>query len=475
MKLLLPSSVLISIAASILSVNLLVACGGGSASSATTSNSASDSATTNNDAPATENTTSNSTAITLKSQGTSLQVPSSLQTGTFASQKSMQIAEGYAIRLEATVGGARFMALASNGDLLVSNPGAGQITLLRFDSNGLLQSKYIFAQGLKNPQDMVFYIQGGKTYLYIAESNRIIRSVYQTGSTQIGNKEVIVSNLPDASSAELNGAYGHQLKNIAVDHDKLFVAIASTCNACESDVVSDPIRNAIYEYDLTGANRRLVARGLRNVEGLAFRPGTQELWVSVNNRDNIAYPFHHDWDGDGKDDYGRVMQSYVDGHPPDLLTQIKDGGNYGWPYCNSNPDAGLNNMPFDLDVQFNADGSKLDCSKADRITRGLPPHSAALGISFANNAGLPAPLNNGIFVALHGCWNCTAFNGHKVVYYPLLADSTLGDSVDLVSGFVTDPNNKSRWGRPVDVIADGKGGLFISDDMAGAIYRFYPK
>ena len=69
------------------------------------------------------------------------------------------------------------------------------------------------------------------------------------------------------------------------------------------------------EYDADGKNRRLYARGLRTAEGLAFKPGTNELWVIVNNRDNIAYSFHKDWNGNGMDAYGKVIQSYVDGPP----------------------------------------------------------------------------------------------------------------------------------------------------------------
>jgi glucose/arabinose dehydrogenase len=361
------------------------------------------------------------------------------------------------------------MALAPNGDLLVSNPGAGSVTLLRPNGSGAARN-FAFVDGLHNPHDIVFHTLAGVTWVYIAESNRIIRAPYTSGQTAIGAIQVVVDNLPDRSSKELNGSYGHQLKNIALNGGKLYVSIASTCNACASDTESDPIRSAVYEYDADGKNRRLYARGLRNAEGVRFRPGTNELWAAVNNRDNIAYPLHKDWDRDGSDDYGKVMPSYVDGHPPDLLTKVRDGGNYGWPFCNSNPDAGLDNMPYDRDVQLNPDGSKLDCSAIDRVTRGLPPHSAPLGMSFLQDSGLPPAYRNGLAVALHGCWNCTAFNGHKVTMVPFLADGSLGAEVDLVSGWVTDAAAKTRWGRPVSVTPNGKGGLYVSDDFSGTVY-----
>ncbi len=403
------------------------------------------------------------------SRSVTLTVTPAMAAPPFNVTRQLMVPPGFTIGVFARVPKARFMAVAANGDVLVSNPGAGIVTLLRPDGKSAGQS-LTFASGLRNPHDIVFHALGATTYIYIAESNRIIRAAYTNGQTKIGAIEVIVDGLPDASTPELQGSYGHQLKNIALNGRKLYVSIASTCNACISDTLADPIRSAVYEYDADGKNRRLYAQGLRNAEGLRFRPGTNELWAAVNNRDNIAYPFHQDWDGDGSDDYGKVMQSYVDGHPPDLLTMVRDGGHYGWPFCNSNPDAGIDNMPLDRDVQLNADGSKLDCTKADRVTRGLAPHSAPLGMNFLHNSGLPPAYRNALVTALHGCWNCSAFNGHKVSLFPFLADGSLGGEIDLVTGWVTNAAAKQRWGRPVTAVPDGRGGLYISDDFSGTVY-----
>ena len=392
-----------------------------------------------------------------------------MATSPFDVTRTLSVPPGFAIQVYARIDGARFMAVAPNGDLLVSNPGAGTITLLR--PNGNASTSATFASGLHNPHDIVFHTLNGKSYVYIAESNRVIRAPYSSGETRIGTIEPVVKDLPDASSPSVGGSYGHQLKNIALNSNKLYVSIASTCNACASDTKSDPIRSAIYEYDADdGSNRRLYAQGLRNAEGLAFRPGTSELWAVVNNRDNIEYPYHQDRNGDGTDDFGKVMQDYVDGHPPDLLIRVKDGGHYGWPFCNANPDQGLDNMPYDRDVQLNPNGSKLDCDKITPATKGIAAHSAPLGLSFLQDSGLPEPYRNALVTALHGCWNCSMLNGHKIELYPLDAAGNPGDAVDLVTGWVTDPKGKQRWGRPVDAIPDGKGGIYISDDYSGTIY-----
>jgi hypothetical protein len=271
---------------------------------------------------------------------------------------------------------------------------------------------------------------------------------------------------------DLQGAYGHELKNIALDGDhRLYVSIASTCNACLSDRQSDPMRGAIYVYNADGSGARLFARGLRNAEGLAVVPGTNVLWAAVNNRDNIRYPRHADITGDGGDDFGRILAAYVDDNPPDAFARVRDGGDYGWPFCNSTADSpsGLDEMPLERDVELNADGSRLDCDAADRTTKGIQAHSAPLGMTFLQGSGVPAPYDAGAAIALHGSWNRQWKTGYKVVFFPWDAvTGRPGAQVDLVTGWASDFD---QWGRPVDVAVDRLGAILISDDYSGAIYR----
>jgi glucose/arabinose dehydrogenase len=423
--------------------------------------------------PATTAAASDTPSSTLQAatQTVNVTVPASMATSPFDQPRTLNVPPGFSISVFARVPDARFMSVAPNGDLLVSEPDDGTIVLLRPNGKALGQT-FTFASNLHNPHDIVFDTLNGITYEYIAESNQIIRAPYTNGETTVGATQVVVSNLPDASTTGLTG-YMHQLKNIALNGNELYVSIGSSCNACASDTTANPVRGAIYEYDANGSTDattgRLVARGIRNAEGIRFQPGTNNLWLAVNNRDDIAFPFHADFDGDGTDDFGKVIQSYVDGHPPDLLINAQNGGNYGWPFCNSNPDNGLDNMPFDRDAQTNADGSSLDCNAINRVTKGIAAHSAPLGLSFLQNSALPESYRNAFVVALHGCWDCTALNGHKIALYPFNADGTLGNSIDLVTGWIIDAQAKQRWGRPVDAVP-GQDGLYISDDFSGTIY-----
>ena len=395
-----------------------------------------------------------------------LTVPAGLAVGPFNVPHIMQMPKGFVLAVYARVPNARFLAITPDGNLLVSQPRQGKVSLVRPGLAGGLPVVSDFVTGLRNPHDLVFHSIGSVTYLYLSESYQINRFVYQAGDLTAQGRQVIITGLPDASTPELHGSYGHQLKNMALDgNHKLYVSIASTCNACESDTQSDPVRGAIYQYNADGSNRRLFARGLRNAEGLAFIPGTNTLWVTVNNRDNTPYPFN---DATGK--YGQVLPDYVDNHPPDEFTQVADGANYGWPFYNPNPDAGLDNMPFDRDYDWNRDGH-VDLAKMTRISKGIQAHSAALGLTFLQGTKFPAAYASGAVVALHGSWNRRIPTGYKVVYFPWdAATQKPGTQRDLVAGFV-DANGQNGWGRPVDTAVDLQGHLLISDDQSGTIYQ----
>ncbi len=381
-------------------------------------------------------------------------VPAGMDSGPFDADRTLNVPPGFQIAVYARVQGARFMTLTPDGNLLVSQPDNGSVVLVKTEADGG-QTVGTFIGGLNMPHDMVFHTIGSTTYLYIAETDQVTRYVYSNGDTTAQQGEVVVSGLPTGGN--------HPLKNIVLDtKGKLYVAIGSSCNACTEDSQSDPQRAAIYQYNADGSGGRLFAQGLRNAEGLAFVPGTDELWVVVNNRDNIVYPLN-----DSTGNYGKVVPAYVDNHPPDEFIQVRDGGNYGWPYCNPNPDtdAGLNNMPFDLDYELNADGH-IDCKTMDVVTKGIQAHSAPLGLTFLQDTKFPEAYRNGAVVGIHGSWNRTVPTGYKVIYYPWV-DGKPGDAVDLVTGWA----DNDLWGRPVDTAVAPDGGLYISDDLSGTIYK----
>ena len=131
-------------------------------------------------------------------------------------------------------------------------------------------------------------------------------------------------------------------------------------------------------------------------------------------------------------------------------------------------------MPYLADVDNNENEAVVGCDTLDRIDKGLPAHAAPLGMSFWTGAAAPEVYRDGAVIGLHGCWNCSVPHGYKVVFLPLRDDNGFEDPIDLVTGFLVDPTKKDTvWGRPVDVIPNRAGNLYISDDYAGAVYELY--
>jgi glucose/arabinose dehydrogenase len=135
----------------------------------------------------------------------------------------------------------------------------------------------------------------------------------------------------------------------------------------------------------------------------------------------------------------------------------------------------MSNLELVRDAELNPDGTALDCAGADRVSKGIRAHSTPLGLSFLHATKVPSAYRKGAVIGLHGCWNCSRLDrGYKVVFFPFDDAGNAGAEMDLVTGFVTDPDARAVWGRPVDAIADAQGNILISDDFAGAIYQLHP-
>lgn len=338
-------------------------------------------------------------------------------------QASLRLPAGFAIDVFARdLGWARFLAVDPRGTLLVSVPRSGHVLALPDDDgDGRADGVIPVIAGLDLPHGLAFH-DGA---LYIAETGRVVRVRYDPATRRaIGAPEVVVPNLPPRGT--------HWTRTIAFGPDgRLYVSVGSSCNDCEE---RDPRRAAITRYDADGAGEVRVATGLRNAVGLAFRPGTPELWASVNGRD---------WLGDDR--------------PAEYITRVEAGGFYGWPYCHWEA-AGLVADP-DL-------GSSERCQRVSRPTLLYQAHSAPLGIAFYTGRQFPAEYRGNLFVALHGSWNRSTPTGYKVIRVRLDGDAPRAE--DFATGWLV---GQRAWGRPVDLAVGRDGSLFLSDDFQGVVYR----
>ena len=321
------------------------------------------------------------------------------------------------------VPGARFMTLDPKGTLLVSLPRQGRVVALPDgDRDGRADRAVTVAEGLNRPHGLAF--KDGA--LYVAETGRVLRLRYDGTTHKASDPAPVVASIPSGG--------GHWTRTIAFAPDgRLFVSIGSSCNVCKE---SDARRAAIVRYEGDGSGERLFATGLRNAVGIAFLPGTGTLWATVNERD---------WKGDDL--------------PPEYVTEVKEGGFYGWPECFV---AGKKVVPDDR-----AAGDR--CQKVTLPTVEVQAHSAPLGMAFYTGQQFPAEYRGSLFVAYHGSWNRSVPTGYKVVRIPFANGQPSGAVEDFATGWIGD--NRQLAGRPVDVLAGSDGALYVSDDHAGAVYR----
>ncbi|MEV4704225.1 gluconolaconase [Actinoplanes sp. NPDC049316] len=382
----------------------------------------------------------------------------------FDQPRSLQAPPGWTVEVWARVPGARLLAWTPDRRLLVSRPKFGDVVALTPGAGDAAPAQNTLVDGLNQPHGLAF--AGGT--LYLAESDQVDGFTYAAGA--LSGRRVVVGGLPDAKSPELGGAYAHALKSVAVGRDgALYVSIGSTGNISAEDRDAGPERASILRVPPGGGPAAVFARGVRNGTGLAVDPDGG-VWTAVNNRDNIAYPY----DGD---DRGEVLTWYVNDHPMEPLARLTQGRDLGWPYCNPDPDLqpgakdsalSYTGRPFVRDVETNADGSKLDCAALPPVEQGMGAHSAPLGLSFATAPGLPGGYGPGALAGVHGSWNRKPPRAPEVSFFAW-RDGALGPQQTLLTGFQAEDG--SRWGRPVMAVQGPDRALYVSDDLAGAVYR----
>jgi glucose/arabinose dehydrogenase len=321
---------------------------------------------------------------------------------------------------------ARWLAVAPNGDVLLAEPQAGRITVLRdADGDGKAEVKRTFASGFKRPHGMAF--QGD--WLYVADTERVWRLPWHAGDL-----EATARPEPVTPEGAIGSGSGHWTRNIAFSPDgkRLYVAIGSASNIAE-----DPSpRATVQSFAADGSGQKTFASGLRNPVGIAVYPGTSNLYVVVNERDGLG-----------------------DGLVPDYLTHLQDAGFYGWPYSyignHPQPDLrapkGLVDSAIVPDVLFRA-------------------HSAPLGLVFYEGKQFPPDYRGSAFVALHGSWNSAQPVGYMVARVPFENGKPTGAYEPFLTGFLLD-GGKSVFGRPVGLAVAADGSLLIADDVADVVWR----
>jgi glucose/arabinose dehydrogenase len=353
----------------------------------------------------------------------------------------LQVPPGFKIDLYASgFRDPRFLLTAPNGDIFVSESRRNQIKVLRdTKKRGKPDVTEIFAErDLNKPFGIAFCPPGNDPqFLYVANTDSVIRFPYRNGDLKArGPAEKLGAHLSGGAARLRSG--GHWTRDIVFSPNgkKMYVSIGSRSN--DSDNAAEADRARIFEFNPDGSGQKVYAWGVRNAVGIAFRPGSDELWMSTNERDEIGEDL-----------------------PPDYISSVRPGGFYGWPWFY---------IGNHVDPRHQGKHPEL----ADKVIVPdvlVEAHAATLNLCFYTGDQFPAEYKGDIFAAFHGSWNRKKRTGYKVVRVPFdhSTGKPRGECEDFVTGFVT-PNG-NVWGRPVGITVAKDGSLLFSEDGNGTIWR----
>lgn len=323
----------------------------------------------------------------------------------------------------------RYMIYGPTSEILLSDSmkGGSVYVLADTNTNGKIEDteKSKLISGLDRPYGLAIW----KDYLYIAEATSVKRYKYDSKNRKLAAGEEVVS-LKDAGN-------GHWTRSILFDakSEKFYLGVGSQSNVAPGE---PEIRATISRYNPDGSGREIIAAGTRNPIGLALYPGTDTLWAAVQERDGLG-----------------------DDLVPDYFTSIRNGGFYGWPYSYIGPNEEPRNKNLKPDL----------VAKTIVPDVVLPAHVAVLDARFYTGKQFPQKYQGGAFIAYHGSWNRAQRIGYSVVHVPFQSGKPAGPVEDFLTGFMTDPNSKEVWGRPVGLLQMSDGSLLMSDDGGNKLWR----
>jgi glucose/arabinose dehydrogenase len=289
-----------------------------------------------------------------------------------------------------------------------------------------------FLTGLNQPFGMLIM---GK-WLYVGNTNALVRYPYITGQTKITGQPEKIVDLPAGKPNR------HWARNIITNSDstKIYIAVGSGSNIAENGIAGELLRANILEINIDGSDLKIYASGLRNPAGMGWAPGTKTLWTVVNERDGLG-----------------------DELVPDYFTSVRQGGFYGWPYTyfGQNED------------------SRVKDTKPVVVKNTIVPdvnlgsHTASLGLAFYTGDSFPEKYQGGVFIAQHGSWNRSELAGYKVIFIPFSNGKPSGKAEDFLTGFVANLAKNEVHGRPVGIIVMPDGSLLITDDISNTIWKVH--
>src|SRR6266478_2036511 len=332
----------------------------------------------------------------------------------------LQVPHGFEIEEYATgFQTPRFMLTGPSGEIILSDSSAGMVYVL-VDKNKSYKNpeRKKILEGLTRPYGLAIW----KDYLYVGEQTSIKRYKYDSKAMTAGPGQEIAS-LKDFTQS-------HWTRSLLFDRkgEKLYVGIGSGSNVNAGE---DPMRAAINRYNPDGTGHEIYASGTRNPTNLQWYPGTDTLWIGVEERDELG-----------------------DDLVPEYFTHVQQGGFYGWPYFY----IGNHEDP-------RRKGEKPELGATAIVPDVLlPAHASMLGFTFYTGTMFPKQYQGGAFLVWHGSWNRAKRQGYEIAFLPFDKGKPSGSPSDFVTGWMISPDSPEVWGRPVSALQMPDGSLLVSDD-----------
>jgi glucose/arabinose dehydrogenase/mono/diheme cytochrome c family protein len=380
------------------------------------------------------------------------------------------------------IGHARDMAVAANGVVYVNtwsgryygndkpHDGGFLVALKDTGGKGTADAQERFGETVQNGGAGGTGIAIYDDAVYAEINDRVVKYPLTAGSIAPKASGVtIVSGLP------LTG--DHPMHPLIIDSKgMMYVDVASPSNACQvqNRTLASPGKNpcpeletrgGIWLYDANKTNQTFspaerYATGIRNGEGLAFDPAGR-LFVTQHGRDQL----HANWPELYKPDEEATL-------PAEQVMLLKKGGDYGWPECYYD----VFQKKLVLAPEYGGDGGKKVgvCAQKIAPVAAFPAHWAPNGMTYYGQTQFPARYRSGVFIAFHGSWDRAPYpqGGYNVVYQPLAGDHAAGPCEVFADGFAgADKSPDKAAHRPSGVTVGPDGALYVSDDMAGRIYK----
>jgi glucose/arabinose dehydrogenase len=205
--------------------------------------------------------------------------------------------------------------------------GAAHVSAFAFDADGHLW--FATADYSDTGSDGVYLVPGAGTVpvevvgalhtplgllwfqgsLYVSSAAGVVAYGGFDGTTFTSTRRVVTF---PTGVGEVNG--------IAMGSDgRMVVGVSAPCNACEPTLDDSA---AIVSFLPDGSDLRTYASGIRAAVGLAFYPGTNLLFVTMNQRDDLG-----------------------DATPGDWLAIVAEGQDWGFPDCYGQTTGGCKGTP----------------------------------------------------------------------------------------------------------------------------------